>query len=308
MSDFEKYMHVERWGQDEVQGIEDGDCHVFPKIDGTNASVWLEDGMIQAGSRKRHLSQVEDNHGFCRWAQSDDPTAQRLGQIVRVCPEWRFFGEWLVPHTLKTYREDTWRRFYIFDVYNRETGDIIPYDVYADVFDKYKVDYIPCIAYISSGATEKQYWKFTETNDYLMKPGEIGEGIVIKRYDFRNRFGRQVWAKMVRSEFKEANHKNFGVPVVQGVDRVEDKITAAAVTKTLVDKERAKIEVDRFLKSFDSTKVPAIQPRLLQTVFYCVVTEELWPILKKLRNPCVDFKRLRMLCVNRVKELMPDLF
>ena len=38
--DFVKYQHVERLGVDEVDGIELGVCHVFPKIDGTNSSVW----------------------------------------------------------------------------------------------------------------------------------------------------------------------------------------------------------------------------------------------------------------------------
>ena len=41
---FEKYQHVERFGTSEVEGIELGRTYVFPKLDGTNASVWLEDG------------------------------------------------------------------------------------------------------------------------------------------------------------------------------------------------------------------------------------------------------------------------
>ena len=54
--EFLKYQHVERYGNDEVDGINIGTCYVFPKIDGTNASVWLgEDGEIHAGSRNREL-------------------------------------------------------------------------------------------------------------------------------------------------------------------------------------------------------------------------------------------------------------
>ena len=36
---FRRYQHIERFGNDEVAGIEDGTCYVFPKIDGTNA-IW----------------------------------------------------------------------------------------------------------------------------------------------------------------------------------------------------------------------------------------------------------------------------
>jgi hypothetical protein len=38
---FIKYMHLERFGNDEVEGIEIGTTYVFPKLDGTNAQVWL---------------------------------------------------------------------------------------------------------------------------------------------------------------------------------------------------------------------------------------------------------------------------
>ena len=36
---FREYTHVERYGNDEVQGIEYGELYIFPKLDGTNASV-----------------------------------------------------------------------------------------------------------------------------------------------------------------------------------------------------------------------------------------------------------------------------
>ena len=58
--EFKKYQHLERFGTTEVNGIEDGMCYIFPKIDGTNSSVWFNDG-LQAGSRKRHLTLESDN-------------------------------------------------------------------------------------------------------------------------------------------------------------------------------------------------------------------------------------------------------
>lgn len=61
---FVKYPHLERFGNSEVEGIEVGITHVFPKLDGTNASLWLEDNDICAGSRNRVLSKESDNAGF----------------------------------------------------------------------------------------------------------------------------------------------------------------------------------------------------------------------------------------------------
>ena len=54
--EFKKYQHVERYGTREVEGIEFGMCHIFPKIDGTNGSMWLSDCGIRYGSRKRALN------------------------------------------------------------------------------------------------------------------------------------------------------------------------------------------------------------------------------------------------------------
>lgn len=53
---YRSYQHVERLGTTETNGILDGTCYIFPKIDGTNATVWLgDDNTLRAGSRKREL-------------------------------------------------------------------------------------------------------------------------------------------------------------------------------------------------------------------------------------------------------------
>ena len=70
--EFQKYQHIERFGTDEVDGIELGECYVFPKIDGTNSSVWLEDGQIKAGSRNRELTLENDNAGFYNSVINDE--------------------------------------------------------------------------------------------------------------------------------------------------------------------------------------------------------------------------------------------
>ncbi len=37
---FRRYNHVERLGHYKVDGIDIGKVHIFPKLDGTNSSVW----------------------------------------------------------------------------------------------------------------------------------------------------------------------------------------------------------------------------------------------------------------------------
>ncbi len=109
---FIKYQHLERFGSTEVGQIEFGECFVFPKIDGTNASVWLYNEQICAASRTRQLSLEKDNAGFYEWVLKQD----NIKNYLLENPTHRLFGEWLCPHSLKTYRQDAWRRFYVFDV------------------------------------------------------------------------------------------------------------------------------------------------------------------------------------------------
>ena len=49
-------------------------------------------------------------------------------------------------------------------------------------------------------------------------------------------------------------------------------------------------------------------PRLLMTVFYDLVNEETWNIVKEFKQPTIDFKRLYGLTVLRTKELKPEVF
>ena len=109
---FVKYQHVERFGTVEVRGIEEGPCHIFPKLDGANGSVWYQDDQVHCGSRNQHLNGENGLQGFKQYIQNHEGH-QSFGKDY---PHLRLYGEWLVPHTLKTYRPDAWRRFYVFDV------------------------------------------------------------------------------------------------------------------------------------------------------------------------------------------------
>lgn len=296
MSQFMKYQHIERLGTSEVEGIEIGTCHVFPKIDGTNASVWLQDGVVHAGSRNRELSAESDNAGFHAWATQDP----RILAVLTARPDLRLFGEWLVPHSLKTYREDAWRRFYVFDVMACD-GTYLPYDEYAQLLADHGLDYIPPICTIRNGEYD-QFASQLAQNVFLVQDGKgAGEGVVIKRYDFRNKFGRQTWAKIVTSEFKEKHAKEMGAPAHASRALVEQEITETFVTTALVEKEYAKIVAE---SGWSSKMIP----RLLNVVFYCLVKEDSWEFVKAHNFPTIDYKRLKHFTFARVKEIRPELF
>lgn len=298
---FHKYQHVERFGTDETEHIEIGECYVFPKIDGTNASVWLEDGAVQCGSRTRHLTLDKDNAGFMAWAIAQP----NLLAYLTANPDHRLFGEWLVPHSLNTYKDEAWRRFYVFDVSvpadNDRGHEYIPYPVYQPLLEEHGIDYVPPICTITN-ADYSQLVEQLPQNVFLVKDGQgSGEGVVLKRYDYRNKYGLQKWAKLITSEFKERHAKVMGAPAKTGVAMVEEAIADKYVTTALVEKEHAKIAADG---GWTSRSIP----RLLGTVYHALVTEEMWSIVKEYNNPKVDFKRLQYLTNAKIKERAPHLF
>lgn len=293
---FLKYQHVERFGSVETQDIQFGECLVFPKIDGTNGSLWLGDnGKVCAGSRNRELSLEDDNAGFMAWASSDP----RIEAFFEKYPNHRLYGEWLVPHSLKTYRQDAWRRFYVFDVMRGD--EYVPFSEYEEILKLYGIDYIMPIATMRNASYE-QFVDQLAKNVFLIEDGKgAGEGIVIKRYDFKNKFGKLAWAKIVTSEFKEKHAKEMGAPVILGRKMVEEDICDKYITSALVEKEYAKIVNDG---GWTSKSIP----RLLNTVFYSLIKEESWDFLSEHKFPTVDFQRLRFFSIQATKKHKPELF
>lgn len=292
--EFAKYQHLERFGTTEVQGIEFGKCFIFPKIDGTNSQLWF-DRSLQAGSRNRQLSIDNDNAGFYKWALQQ----QNIVDFFSEHPDIRLYGEWLVPHTLKTYADSAWRKFYVFDVMIDDS--YLTFEEYQPLLEKFNIEYIPPICVIENPSYERLIG-LIDRNNYLIKDGEgNGEGIVIKNYNFKNKYGRIVWAKIVTNEFK-GKHAKVNIAELTEKKLIEQDIVDKYITKSLIEKEVAKIELE--CNGWSSKYIA----RLLNTIYHCLVNEECWNFVKEFKNPVIDFKRLQYLSTQRIKEVSPNLF
>lgn len=300
---FRKYMHLERYGTTEVNGIELGpEVYIFPKIDGTNASVWFNGEEVQAGSRNRHLTETGklDNAGFLGWVQENEA----IKSMTAAHPDYIFYGEWLVPHSFKQYRADAWRDFYVFDVYDRATDNYIHYQDYQKIVEEFNVNYLAPLDVVKNPDYERLL-KHLERNRYLVSDDsdKPGEGIVIKNYGYANKYGRTVWAKMVTSSFKEQNAKTFGHGVAaEAKDMVEQTIADQYVTQELCDKVHAKIVNED--GEFSNRDIP----RYLNTVYYDLIREESWAFIKGNKNPTINYKTLHTLVLLKAKEFRPEVF
>jgi len=205
-----------------------------------------------------------------------------------------------VPHTLKTYRQDAWRRFWIFDV--EVDGVYLSYDAYNEDLQKHGLDFV--VPMFKAENIHLEYLhRALEDNKFLIHEGSgVGEGVVVKNYDFINRHGETVWAKVVRQEFKEANAKTFGINTIGLPEPVEKQIVDKFVTEAMVEKVYAKIVNE--MEGWESKYIP----RLLNTVFYDLVREETWEFLKEFNLPTVGFQSLKAYTIQRVKTIKKELF
>jgi len=297
---FIKYQHVERLWTIEVEWIEVWTCYVFPKLDGSNWSIWNSEWRICCGSRNQELSEQVTNQWFWNYVQ----THSWIITLLKENPNIYLYWEWLIPHTFKKYIKDAWRKFYVFDVFEKLENwefKVLKYEDYQILLEKYQIEYIPPLAIVTN-ADHERLLSYVENATYLVEDTQrIWEWIVIKNYDFVNRYWRTTWAKVVISEFRTANIKVFWAPKIL-LNPIESRIVDKYVTEAEVEKTLAKIKINNW--EFNSRNIP----ELLHRVFHDLVQENSWEFVKTFKNPTVNFKTLNSYCIKKIKEIKPNLF
>lgn len=310
---FIRYQHVERIDADETEGLLNGTCHVFPKMDGSNMCAYSEDGEIRTMSRNRVIEPPEPFAVFV--SEHGD-----IARFLRNFPGLRLYGEWMVPHTVRSYVPDVWNRWFVFDViaedpeavYEYDGGTLdcagrryLPYDVYAPLLEGYGIECIPPLAVIDHPDLNELERIADNDNTWMVaESAGCGEGVVVKRYDFTNRFGHIVWAKVLNRSFcvfKISSHGSRHEERREGTT-VEHEIAVRYITQELVDKEYSRIVAE------DGNPRKSVPGMLLGTVWHCLVTECMWDAVKRYRNPVVDFSLLRKECETEVKMHRPEVF
>ena len=301
---FVRYQHVEHIDSERVKGLLDGRCYVFPKLDGENTSVYMEDGEVVCASRNKP---TDRDHAFYQYVLRT-PGIKRL---LEDHPDIRLYGEFMRPQTIKTYRDDVWNNWFVFDVcvdakkYRDRKNNIsdegrfhIPYMKYMHLLDDYGIPYIEPIASLDSPSVETLQDIADNHNSAYIKEGMgSGEGIVVKRYDFVNADGETVWGKVLNSVYRD--NKAFHATFDKEKATVEELIAHKAVTPLLVDKEYNKIL---------SRKGSVTPNEILNVVWYCVVTECLFDEIRRRKDPVINFALLKDAVFANVKQCKPELF
>jgi hypothetical protein len=115
-------------------------CTITEKIDGTNASIYIDDlgQQFLTASRTKWITPTDDNMGFSRWAHANKEELMKLGP-------GHHFGEWWGAGIQRKYGQ-TQKRFSLFNTFlwsdplvRPACCDIVPV-IYEGIFCQAAVD------------------------------------------------------------------------------------------------------------------------------------------------------------------------
>lgn len=206
------YPKIPAFGYDGTEDILDGYVTITPKIDGSNVQIWLGDGVYHCGRRNDWLS--ESDKGFApfldfarkRWESSTflKSAADRDNWLV-------IFGEFSNNQNKLKYNLKS--PIIVFDVAETSVDDdgamhfdFYDYEAMKAVADQADLDYT-FAAYQGEGSALGDVQNIIDT--YLNQPSILGgvmeEGVVVKSYGRKTRYGRPYFAKLVTAEYSERN-------------------------------------------------------------------------------------------------------
>lgn len=305
MGNFIKFQHIERFGREDTAGIlQNHRVIITPKIDGTNASIWVDDeGNIACGSRTRQLSAEKDNAGFYAWVHSDNLEAVAIRKFLETYPEYRFFGEFTGSTkfigAIKDYNSDALGQLWIFDMMDDE-GHYLDDEVWREMLSSWEgiAEYYVPILGILDCPTMDDIQELAINNKFLLdNANHAGEGVVVRAPGWVNKYGHVQYAKLVLDEYKQV--QKAAKKKVQ-IENVELWIAENFMTDAEISKALAKCEL-QFDEQFDK-----YNGRHIGYLLNCTWTEsilaEMKNILKKTRNPTIDFAALQTICNNKVKD------
>ena len=286
---FKLYQKIHRLGSDENEGILTGTVYIQEKIDGANTQIFTGDGKIQLGSRNQSIGEGSFN-GFQEYVQAHEG----IKKLTADHPDWRLFGEWLVRHTL-SYDETSFKKWYLFDICNEK-------EEFLDLEEVYK------IAQEYSILTPKLFLKATNPTLDQIQPfvgkselGPKGEGVVIKNFDFINKWGVLSYAKLVTQEFKEDNSLVFG-----GNRKDSDSYWEQWAVNKFLDISRIRKIINK-TESITGNKIRIEDtPRVIGTAYHDMITEEIWEIQKKVTGN-FNFKVLARIAQKKAAKIFHDI-
>lgn len=268
-----KYKDIERLKDKFATAFKPGEhITITEKIDGANASIVVnEDGTLTACSRRNELSESNTLQGFYNFVQ----TLVQEDVATVLTTRYILFGEWLVKHTIK-YPEDRMRQFYIFDIYDTETEQYMPWEFTKTVAAFLNLKTVP-VFYDGPFTSWEDIYSYVGKTEMDAEP--TGEGIVIKSQDrLDNKFsGTPEYVKIVAKEFSEVHDSK---PHNVDPEKLAAKTAAEELAKTIVTERRVEKSIQKLVEdgiipeTWDEHDLGTIAKHLPRAVYNDCVKEE----------------------------------
>ena len=247
-----KYVDIERCKQKYAETFNVGeDIVIQEKIDGSNASIRYdeESGTLKAFSRRLELNADNTLNGFWDYVQTLnlDTFKEILGSRYIV------FGEWMgAKHAIK-YPENVYGKFWMFDVWDTQTEQYLPYEETRSFYDKLiacgnednKFNFVP-VFYIGKFESWEKTSELVGKTEVGAEP--TGEGIVIKRQNCLDSKSSRLpfYVKIVSEQFSEV-HKSKKQKAIDP-EAIAKKEANLALAATIVTPQRVQKMIYKFIE------------------------------------------------------------
>lgn len=247
-----KYLDIERCKQKYAETFNVGeDIVIQEKIDGSNASIRYdeESGTLKAFSRRLELNADNTLNGFWNYVQTLnlDTFKEILGSRYIV------FGEWMgAKHAIK-YPENVYGKFWMFDVWDTQTEQYLPYEETRSFYDKLiacgnednKFNFVP-VFYIGKFESWEKTSELVGRTEVGAEP--TGEGIVIKRQNCLDSKSSRLpfYVKIVSEQFSEV-HKSKKQKAIDP-EVIAKKEANLALAATIVTPQRVQKMLYKFIE------------------------------------------------------------
>lgn len=309
-----RYQHVERIGNDEVQGLLQGTLWIQEKLDGANLSVsWDQEandfiicsrqnvvyhhGECHNNSFSRAVEHVKSDPNFVLLFEQNPNVILRCEYLTKhkvpILPE--FEGK-VVIFDVETFKlSDAFLMATADD--NEFIDDVIKYDysyLHYNDYENLRTQFNTLLwlsAVSADKVTVEQLQEWSQGNSQYC---EYREGIVIKNYEFTNKWGFTKWGKVISPVFDQK--KALKTKAKLEVGELEQLFVNKFVTPGYVEKEIHKI---RDAKGEVSTKDMG---QIIGRVPYELFQDEMWRFLGKANAGEFNFRVWRAATIEKVRE------
>ena len=261
MAEQKKYHSVTRYGKSNNEITARGNIVVWEKIDGANASFKRVGDEILTFSRNNELTGEDGLGGFRKWVLNNI-------DVEKLEPDFLYFGEWTNPHKINY--GDNFKKFFLFDVY-----DLVELKYLGIEFIREEAEHIGLtlapILYEGEFVSDEHLQSFVGKS--LLAPDGIGEGVVVKNYDYMDKHGNQHFTKIVSKSYQEISGVKYKEK--KSAPDVVTQFIEATVTQARIEKMLFKLVDEGHLKEdFAIEDMGTILKLLGNSVFEDVMKEE----------------------------------